>query len=445
MQTVIYAPTIYRHIPSWPVWLFFLFAVMPVILPINVFSLLLALSLFFVFYSWVMRNKTFPSEIFAISIPFIMIIMTGFHGVLSNDRYDFGKDIWYIGNAWITLLSGYMLMLNLRDLKRLMQAFFLAGGAVALFHLQDFIRHPEVLLLTNVQKIREEAGHGYLMPCVSVVLFIMARLCHLKLFNWLWVKWLVFALCLASLSLSFSRTWYLVTLILVAAIFGWIDPRNHGLNFALLLGCFAISVTLLIMFAPPYESLQKGTLLEKFMRIPHEITIQSNYSTTADIYTNWRGYESQQALKTYLKGNFLEYFFGQGFGTGVNLDIYVLFLGEGWNKIASGLHNAYMELLVKTGVIGILWYLLLLAFLIHRGYHYSQAREPSICYVGRLLVGFGFVFLLTTAVVSGMFSKTSFIGGTMLTGALLAYLRIEAKKMQMLAIQKSIGSKLILS
>ncbi|MGC3977978.1 MAG: hypothetical protein QM751_06935 [Paludibacteraceae bacterium] len=63
------------------------------------------------------------------------------------------------------------------------------------------------------------------------------------------------------------------------------------------------------------------------------------------------------AIDTYADGNFLELFFGKGLGQLIDLKMYIELAGTDWRYIPV-LHNGYAYILVKTGIIGVLFFVI---------------------------------------------------------------------------------------
>jgi hypothetical protein len=85
-----------------------------------------------------------------------------------------------------------------------------------------------------------------------------------------------------------------------------------------------------------------------------------NYKDDESINTKYRGYETYRAVETYLNGNGINYLIGYGFGKLVDLKAEVK-LGGGesdYRRYIPILHNGYMYIIVKTGILGLLFYLI---------------------------------------------------------------------------------------
>lgn len=84
----------------------------------------------------------------------------------------------------------------------------------------------------------------------------------------------------------------------------------------------------------------------------------SNVWDDANVVTNWRGYEIYRASLEFAKGNIAEKFFGYGWGKGVDMGGYAYLVVTRSDALIPVLHNEYMTLLVKFGVVGLGAYIL---------------------------------------------------------------------------------------
>jgi hypothetical protein len=83
-----------------------------------------------------------------------------------------------------------------------------------------------------------------------------------------------------------------------------------------------------------------------------------------------------------------------------------------------------MYLLVKTGIIGLLFYLVLLYRMAKTGTVLDRSNRADMKYCGRLIVGMSLAFASSSFVIAGMLNKTVTLPMTILLGALLAYTEI---------------------
>lgn len=403
----------------WPSVLFILFVLVP-ILSVGLETVLFCVFLFFPAMLWVFSKAKMPAEIPRFAGLLLMMMLVGLVSFTGHQAYDVAKDMWYILNPALALTAGYVLMLNLKDMGRLLKAFIIAATLIAIFHLLKIVIHPETLH-HNAMDIRSEGGAGFLAPVVSVALFLAAKKMNIRVFGKHgWLSYTAFILCLLSTILSFTRTFEVSLVIMVFVIFGWINFESK--NKVIFIATFA-ALFIGIGMSIPYSNVSNShEISDKILHSFQEIKIRE-YSDLIEINNNWRGFESSRALITYRRGTWPEYIVGQGLGTPIDLGFYME-LGQGTNglvRFAPWVHNGYMFLLVKTGIVGVLLYLFLIYRLVRHGTLTSMSSSPDMRYAGRLIVGLALVIVISTWVVGGMFNTSAFLPASLLTGALLAY------------------------
>jgi O-antigen ligase len=133
------------------------------------------------------------------------------------------------------------------------------------------------------------------------------------------------------------------------------------------------------------------------------------------------------ALNSYLNGSMINYILGQGFGTLIDMQVFML-LGDETLEYIPILHNGYLYLLIKTGLIGLLLYLIYLFGFLKTGWRYSRSQEGVLALTGHYIVACTLVLFFTTFVISGMFNKDGLIPIMLFLGTLLSYGSVESNK-----------------
>ncbi|HSY27742.1 MAG TPA: hypothetical protein VK832_09590, partial [Burkholderiaceae bacterium] len=103
----------------WPAFLFGLFVFLAAALPSPVETVLALAFLFFPVTVWASSNQKIPTEIVRLAGPLFLIALVGMLSFTGHKAYDVIKDVWYILNPALALVTGYVLMLNLKELDRL--------------------------------------------------------------------------------------------------------------------------------------------------------------------------------------------------------------------------------------------------------------------------------------------------------------------------------------
>ena len=338
--------------------------------------------------------------------------MIGLISGYDSDRYLYLKDAWYVSAASVYLCAGYVLYRCQPDVALGLRAFVLGGTLLALYHLSNFVRYPELLRMSAAQ-LREVLGYGSAAPPLALaILFAYYRRWSigLKLPSWFAVACM--GICLIGVASTFSRQGAIISIIGLLAAVGSFS-RREILRFGILalLGGMAL-MALRIGLDADLGSFQ-STFLGKLAHAPEELAIR-DYATRMDIMTNWRGYETSRALHAYVLGSPFELVLGRGFGHSVDLGLFMN-MGTGIPgereriNVAPILHNGYAFMLVKAGPMAIVLFLLSVAWLYRVGRQQAASTTPTIAAPSRVLQACALVMLFVTWISMGALSGGHFV------------------------------------
>ncbi|OGW37879.1 MAG: hypothetical protein A2010_10690 [Nitrospirae bacterium GWD2_57_9] len=349
---------------------------------------------------------------------FFLILAVGLAGSPGNATYDIAKDVWYVGNALLTLLLGYLIVRRTKDVQAIFLTMALAAAVVSLAHVMHFVIDPS-LLLQSLTDIRAQAGTGYLISAVGVTLALADLRFRLGIFRSRWLLGAVAVLCLASIVLSLSRTAWLVLLTLTSVTALNVSFSNLVRAGAALIPAIALLLMAAELDLPAEGPAESPTFSQKVSASLRELRV-SEYETKAEINRHWRGFESYRSLQEYGAGSTLGRIFGKGFGSFVDLGFIMTLADEEFDRIPV-LHNGYLYLLVKTGLAGLTAYLLYLVLLFRRGRLLTSMPDAQTRFSGLLLIALTVVMIETTLVIAGMFNRDWVYPATLLTGVLLGH------------------------
>ena len=134
-----------------------------------------------------------------------------------------------------------------------------------------------------------------------------------------------------------------------------------------------------------------------------------------DLWKHWRGYEAQTAIKMLNDDGFVSWGIGKGFGALVDLGVEVQLSGEDVRYIPI-LHNGFVYVLFKTGILGLLFYLFYVSYLY--SFYRAKSADDQIFRMNRLLVGCSFYVFFSSLVVTGIFKPYDF--SSLLIGSIFA-------------------------
>jgi len=359
---------------------------------------------------------------------FGVILLLGCLSGYTNELYAFGRDAWYVVNALMAFLAGYVLCVAAGEVGRILKAAVLAGAFLGLVQLAPFFADPSLILL-NAVAIREAVGTGFFAPALALAI-LMGYRSQLRQFLKMSpiTAGICLSVCVLAIALTFSRTIVLITIASLVIVLGVKGAR--------LVWIMVGGAAVLILAAGLYggmadldSSEARSSFLGKMARSVEELWI-SDYSDKKSISDNWRGYETAQALKQYASGTPLNWLAGQGFGTLVKLGVGMRLGGSGdeagrtlYHAIPV-LHNGYAYLLIKGGAISVAAYLAFLAMLWRVGsVAISRAPEADAGRAAALVLrSVAVVLAISTWVISGAFNKSDLTAFLIVGGALFASL-----------------------
>lgn len=385
----------------------FFMLLLPCFLPAKVGSVVL-LAIFFI---WLTISRLHIGKgFFALVSPFLILLAIGSAGVVFYPPMDVVKDIWYVGGVVATIGAGFVLARFVSDLSKVLRVVVLAGAIAAVVH---FI---EVALYWETGKsffdLRSDEGvRGYFITVIGAALLVSMprRLLDVSQTSY----YIISTVSLLSLLFAFSRTYLVVFLIMVVILKGW--AKVNVVNFtkvAIVIGL----VVLGILFLAQSDNSEEKSLSDKFINSVDEVLFR-DYSEMRDINQHWRGFESYRAMKDFQDGSVFEKIFGQGLGATVDLGFYMQLGGNEFRYIPV-LHNGYMYVLVKFGLIGLLLYLVFIFKLITA---ITYLRKSNACsndelLASRIVAAMGWSLLLTTFVIAGAFNNSTMLSSLLLLG-----------------------------
>jgi hypothetical protein len=328
-------------------------------------------------------------------IPVLLGLMVGLH----NDSYLVFKDLYYFTMPVFIILSGIVLACHM-DIGQFLKALVYAGLVTSIMVTAISITYMGFGALFDPYSAHYAIGIvGTPGPPVALACLLLTRKFNIRLFSSFWFNAFV-AINTLGVYMFASRSYFIIAicflLLMVADKFkkAWIVPVIAG-----------VALLYVIIPADLFKSgSSSSTFTDKIIGSFGEITI-GNYNTDEDINLRYRGYETFMALNSYAEGSDSEMLFG-GLGKLVDLKTFV-HLGEDADfRYIPVLHNGWMYLLVKTGIMGVITYLLVFFGLVVTNWRkYTTATAPSIIRLfAALNIGCVVSLLITNYIVTSFFN-----------------------------------------
>lgn len=371
----------------------FLILFVTTFLPADLFSPIIVLTGFSILFLSLGKIKV--SYLYIIA-PLLGIFIVGASSIIGHEPRHIFRDISYALTPISLIYIGFKISVSKIMWPGILKILILAGIIIACIHILKFILNPGILS-EEISDIRLKAQNpNVALVGLSLVLVIFQK--RFKIGNLLpdyFPNFIILPILILSFVLSFSRTSLVLAIVMSISILGWVEKIN--LKAALTIAFLICSFILIVITAPKNDI---TTFRGKIARSFTEIAV-SDYKDYKEINNNWRGYETYRAVNEYKSGNAKQKIFGHGFGSLVDLGMTMNLSGVDFKEIPI-LHNGYAYILVKTGIFGILCYLLFYFNLLRIALKYRNALSSEQVLLSRLLLGCILCLLLSMYVVGGM-------------------------------------------
>ena len=412
-----------KQLASWPSIFIVLLLIFSVFLSPGFLSIVNFFLLIPIVIKWFWSSKRLNINLARVMAPFGLIAIIGLTSGVGSDLYIYLKDAWYVLNPVLILGVGYALYKKRPDVVRGLRAFIFGGTLIAIFHISSFLIHPELLLKSAVE-IREVIGTGHYAPVLALTILVayFKRWREVLAFP-KWLSICCFIFCLLAVVLSFSRTMLIVAVIGVLSSMGYF-ARHELRRIFVVVGMGFLVFFLLNSNININIGEGQQTFIGKLARSMTELSVEE-FTDISKINENWRGYETARALRLYYSGSPVQWVFGRGFGTQVDLGLTINLGGIDPVQFIPIFHNGYVYLLIKGGAVAVVAFFYMLFGL------YRVARRSASGGVdrihsapARILQAITISSAIMTWIVAGVFNKLDMFPILLAAGYLLGALSL---------------------
>lgn len=381
--------------------IFLLFTILQILFPSVELSVVLSVGLLFVLLG---LEPLKISRSLSVALSYLLAIIL--LGVLSSFFYKYEfmnriRDLIHFLKPFLLCFSGFLLITRIGNVRFVLRLLVFLGVLLALKHIFTLIINPPAEF--RIDRIRAHAGSSNFIELVSLIVLLVYRgqnkIVGLK------TRRLFLLIMSISFIIYFSRTMILGLFLFLLSVYGFTQLTRKA---------FEYSVVILSLFGIFYASLFTLDLKEgeegfnrfllKIRDAPTEVfQAPPGYDPTnrSEIYKHWRGYEAGLAFSQ-MEGNTMYYISGKGFGAQVDLGFKAPLGGEDGLRYIPHLHNGYMYVFFKVGLIGLLLYIVFLFNLYKQVYFktYSESEKN----LRRIISGFGLYFFASSLVITGIYN-----------------------------------------
>jgi hypothetical protein len=382
-------------------------------------ELALLISIIFIL-AFLFQDKPFIDQ-YTFNLIVLLSIITGigiFSSLLNTYKIiDTVKDLSHYLKPILTLLTGYLIAKKINNTKYLIKSIIVVATVLSIKHIIIFLVTTDFSSII-ISDIRNEGGVGSFIELLAMVFLLSSK--KWDIFN-VFKRRIINRVILTILSFSFiiyfSRTMLLGIVLITLSVMGYTKLNAKGLKYifiVLMLFTSFYIVLLNVNIDPDKPGIEK--FFYKIKNAPSEIfSSPDGYDPRNHkrIFDRWRAYEAKMALEK-MQGNYLNYFIGKGFGSLVDLKFKAPLNSEGMRYVPI-IHNGYVYIFFKTGIIGLLFYLLFLISLYAQSYKKTYSLNERA--IRNLISGVGLYYIFSSLIITGIYNLEEIL--SLLLGTIL--------------------------
>ena len=329
-------------------------------------------------------------------ILFLALIPTFFH---SYQPFSIIRDTTYFLKPILGLIVGYQLCKS--NSQKALNTFIYIGLFIAIIHLIKVLVAVMANSSVTVNVIRDNGGFFSDFEIYVLIILIFSKKFEIAISK---MRLLILMLVIGfSCFLYLSRTNVIQLVILIVAIKGYFVLNVKSLK---IIGSVLISVLLAYSAIYYINPKRNGKGLEAFL---YKIKIapiepfktKIDVDNWKDLNDNFRSYESITVVKQVSKKGIFAVCFGEGLGSTLNLGREMLSNDGEIVQFIPIVHNAYMTVFFKTGILGVLIYISYMFFLGRQ----KKSNINLVQQINYLLLGTAVYLIFSNWVFLGVYLK----------------------------------------
>lgn len=323
------------------------------------------------------------------------------------------RDFTYLLKPILGLLAGYQLAK--RTQASMFRMIVITGAIVATMHYLFLAYAIVIKHAATVNEIREFAGYFSDFEVYALILLLFC-----KRFDLGFSKKKVYLLSVLiglSIFMYMARTNFLQIGILFMAMKGYFKFDRRAITFlssSILLAI--IGYLAILSYNPKRNGDGLEALLYKIKIAPTEpFRTRINRNDWQEFNDNYRSYETITTIRQVKQEGPAAVLFGKGMGSTIDLKVKV-WLGDQELRYIPIMHNGFMTIFLKSGLVGVLMLIISIRLLFKK--HYEGGRD-DIKQINLLMTGTGIFMIISAWVFLGLYfradTKSILIGMFMCT------------------------------
>ncbi len=366
-------------------------------------------------------TRSYAVSILKIILPFILILIIATIVMMYKDHntYLIVRDVTYLIKPVFGFLIGYQLCK--RNLQQALELLIKTAFIIAVIHIIILIVAVLYHKAYTLSDVRFYGGYFSDFEIYMVVILIFHKQFELK-FSRTWIRIFTVVIGLSAF-MYFARTNFIQFLVLYLAVKGHFRLTKRSVILITSIALISIIGYSAILYINPKRN---GDGVEEFLYkikvAPTEpFKTRINREDYIDFNDNFRSWEILQTIRQVTREGWVTTTFGKGLGSQVDLKQEV-YLGDMQLRYISILHNGFMIVFLKSGLLGIFIYLYTIIFFFRKQPGVSEKTK----YINRLFFGTGIFLLMSNWVFLGFYNLIE--TKSILMGFLIAYCQANKNK-----------------
>lgn len=345
-------------------------------------------------------NKNTLETLFPIVSIFLIAFFSSLFGNASI--YDFVRDSVHMTKPIVAIMFGYYFTFKIKDKTKIFKVIILFCFFLALIHIITILLNLKGEWTTSY--LRAVGGKGSEIEAFGLSVFIVflrgnKKQLFTKSFNRAFL-----IVVIISIMLYLSRTTFIAVVLFLLSFYGF-TQLNRKLVFYLLGFIVFITSFMISLQFMDIERDSKGveSFFYKLKIAPSEIfDSEIDVTDVSQLWDNWRAYEAKKAIETIEeRESVIPFIIGMGLGSQVDLDFEAP-LGQEKMRYIPHLHNGYIYIFFKSGILGVFLLIVWLFYLYCYTYRRSDIFEKQMLY--KIISGIGLYLLFSTLVITGIYN-----------------------------------------
>jgi hypothetical protein len=389
---------------------------------INIYELTFAVWIFTIGLTVKKRYSTTIFNYILIHVIILFIALLSYF-LYDNSVYNAIRDVTYLIKPILGFIVGYQLCnsYNCNPYKTIINTGFL----IALLHLGILLYNIVIHKVTQMHELRSLAGYFSDFEIYALIVVQFHKQLNIELNK---PKFLILISIIGFSSfLYLSRTNFIQYGILLIAMKGYLVLTKKSIKVILI-----STTTILIAYGFIYNANLKRNaegleaLLFKIRNAPIEaFKTKIDKSDYQDFNDNFRSYENIAAVKQVTQEGTSAILFGKGLGATVDIGRVMYTNDQTFVRYEPILHNGYMTVFLKSGLIGVFFLIVFLFYLFKQ----PKSDIELVKQVNLLLVGTAFFLIVANWVLLGLFLKLD--NKAIIIGFLLCYKELNIKQINL--------------